>query len=644
MKSEQKVTKDTKFKGCGIGVEGCCPLIDFAGYVMKSTSSWFLLLAVCLTLPGRVFGGVAPENVAVVVNGDSAASKTIADEYVRLRGIPVGNLVSVTGLPDKEKMSVKDFRQRILGPVFQILAERGLLPQIDVIAYSAEIPTAIDVGGDVGEQPLPRVLTPVASINGLTFLHQAVMAKDLRYLALNSNLYARRVVAKSTDTPWTSDELRQYGEALAIFQEQTQATQRRKGGDTPTDEEKVMLTARLKEVVAVFEALQKNHPQSAELHYNHACGLAQLGQADAALLALKEAVKSGWWDAQQAVRDDDLKSLRDRDDFKALLGEMRAADFDMQPAVGFRSSVGWLPHGMPTADENAPRYMLSTVLACTTGRGNSVEEALAHLRRSATADGSRPTGTVYFERNGDVRSTTREWGFRNAARMLESLGVKAVIEDGVLPQQKSDVAGAVIGIADFDWAKSGSTILPGAIVEHLTSFGGVLTAGAGQTPLTEFLKQGAAGSSGTVTEPYAIQAKFPTPFIHVQYASGCTLAESFYQSVTGPYQLLIVGDPLAQPWRRQFTLSVEGLTADKPLGGEVTLGPKCESADGIAAVEWEVYVDGLRVMTAKSSETLHWDTRRHTDGEHSVTVVARGNDRVQTIARDNRTVKIQNGK
>ena len=31
--------------------------------------------------------------------------------------------------------------------------------------------------------------------------------------------------------------------------------------------------------------------------------------------------------------------------------------------------------------------------------------------------------------------------------------------------------------------------------------------------------------------PYAIQAKFPTPFIHVYYASGHTAVEAFYQSV-----------------------------------------------------------------------------------------------------------------
>jgi uncharacterized protein (TIGR03790 family) len=612
---------------------------------MKLRAAWCATVTVLIlfhAMASHLLAGVAPENVAIVVNGDSEASQLIADEYARLRGVPAGNVISITGLPDKERLSVEDFRQRVLGPVLKRLAERGLTPQIDVIAYSVEIPTAIDITGDLGERKLPRIFKPIASINGLTFLHQAVMAKDVRYLDLNVNFYARRVVAETTDTPWTAEEQRRYAEVLLKLQQYVQIKQQQKEGDSPTDEVKEKIASLLKEVVAVFEELQKAHPRSSELHYNRACGLAQLDQADAAMTALKEAVKSGWWDHRHTARDDDLKILRGRDDFKAVLDEMKTIDFTVQPPAGFRASVGWLPNGAATPDERAPRYLLSTTLACTTGRGTSVDEALANLRRSAAADGTHPTGTIYFERNGDVRSTTREWAFRNAARKLESLGVNAVIEDGVLPQQKADVAGAVIGIADFDWPKSGSTILPGAIVEHLTSFGGVMTKSAGQTPLTEFLKQGAAGSSGTVTEPFAIQAKFPSPFIHVHYASGCTLAESFYQSVTGPYQLLIVGDPLAQPWRRRFTLSVEGLAKDNPLAGDVRLQPKTDSPDGISPTHFELYVDGRLIQSVSPADSLSWDTRKHPDGEHVLTVLARGNDAVQSIARARITVTLRN--
>ena len=44
-----------------------------------------------------------------------------------------------------------------------------------------------------------------------------------------------------------------------------------------------------------------------------------------------------------------------------------------------------------------------------------------------------------------------------------------------MPLNKPDVQGVMMGTASFDWKASGSTILPGAICEHFTSFGGVMT-------------------------------------------------------------------------------------------------------------------------------------------------------------------------
>ena len=60
----------------------------------------------------------------------------------------------------------------------------------------------------------------------------------------------------------------------------------------------------------------------------------------------------------------------------------------------------------------------------------------------------------------------------------------AEILEGTVPLNRDDVQGVVMGTATFDWKASGSTILPGAICDNFTSFGGAINAAHGQTPLS----------------------------------------------------------------------------------------------------------------------------------------------------------------
>ena len=83
------------------------------------------------------------------------------------------------------------------------------------------------------------------------------------------------------------------------------------------------------------------------------------------------------------------------------------------------------------------------------------------------------------------------------------------------------------------------------------------------------MRYGAAGSRGTVHEPYAQHPKFPNPLIHVFYADGCSLAEAFYRGIWGPYQLMGVGDGLARPFAR--FVDVEVKAPPMPWKGTVAL-------------------------------------------------------------------------
>jgi hypothetical protein len=291
------------------------------------------------------------------------------------------------------------------------------------------------------------------------------------------------------------------------------------------------------------------------------------------------------------------------------------------PTLAFGAALRFGPHG-DLVESGGASYLLSVMLGVTAGRGNTVPEVLDYLQRSAEADGMHPKGTIYFCQNGDIRSRIRQRAFPEAVKQLNALGVAAEILDGVLPPKKKDVQGAMIGAADFDWKASGSTILPGAICEHLTSFGGIMSAGAGQTPLSAFLRCGAAGASGTVVEPFAIQDKFPLAMIHVHYARGCTLAEAFYQSVFGPFQLLIVGDPLCRPWANIPAVAVEGVQPGAAVKGTLTLAATATVPGGGKVDRFELFVDGLRGPTAKPGEPLLLDTLKLGDGHHELRVVA----------------------
>lgn len=288
----------------------------------------------------------------------------------------------------------------------------------------------------------------------------------------------------------------------------------------------------------------------------------------------------------------------------------------------FPPGVAWDAQGEPTTGAGA-RYLMSTMLAYTSGRGNSRSEVQRYLDEAWRADGTYPAGKIYFLTNGDIRARTREPGFKAAKSLLESMGVAAEIVEGVLPKERSDIMGAMLGSVDYRFADSDSTVRAGAICENLTSFGGVLRDRGGQTALTECLRAGAAGSSGTVTEPFAIQAKFPHPLLHVHYARGSSLAEAFYQSVQGPYQLLVVGDPLCRPWATIPQVSVSGLpAAGQKVRGRLLLSPQATTVTGKGVERFELYVDGRLHSQAKAAAAIEVDTSEWPDGYHELRVVA----------------------
>ena len=158
--------------------------------------------------------------------------------------------------------------------------------------------------------------------------------------------------------------------------------------------------------------------------------------------------------------------------------------------------VVWLGTRRPIAGGRRPALLSLDGAGRHQRAGQFRERGDPLSHRSAKADGTHPSGTIYYMQNSDVRSTIRDAGFPAAVAALKKLGVRAVVESGTVPNRRPDVQGLMTGTREIHWSQSGSTILPGALCEHFTSFAGVMTEGTAQTPLSELLRYGAAGASG----------------------------------------------------------------------------------------------------------------------------------------------------
>ncbi len=302
---------------------------------------------------------------------------------------------------------------------------------------------------------------------------------------------------------------------------------------------------------------------------------------------------------------------------------------------------------IPFDNTHAQNHLLCCFLGRITDQFAS-ENCMNYLRRSISADGTFPKGTVYFVANNDIRTQVRQHEFWRSVENIEYLSSQnkritvaaEIINCGCLPVGKKDIVGLTTGCKQFDWAKSGCAAIPGAICENLTSYGGMLYKNHNQTSMLNFLDDGAAGTSGTPTEPYAIAEKFPSCELYRQYISGLTLIESYYRTVRWPYQLVIVGDPLCCPWKEKKTVVLPNQKQGKTMAikritpapieelymGQTVLFELSNAPAEIASVQ---LISGNRILNEAviqndSPVTLELETLKLGVGQ--VIVIARFND------------------
>ena len=176
------------------------------------------------------------------------------------------------------------------------------------------------------------------------------------------------------------------------------------------------------------------------------------------------------------------------------------------------------------------------------------EKAKALIDRGTGADGTAPQGTAYLVVSGDAARDVRAAEYR-LLDPAASRGIKIELVEGGPVHDRADVLFYFVGAAAVSRITS-NRFLPGAIADHLTSYGGRLT-DSRQMSAVRWLEAGATGSYGTTSEPCNILGKFPyIPVLVSHYLAGETLIEAYWKSVAMPGQGLFIGEPLAAPFRR----------------------------------------------------------------------------------------------
>jgi uncharacterized protein (TIGR03790 family) len=179
---------------------------------------------------------------------------------------------------------------------------------------------------------------------------------------------------------------------------------------------------------------------------------------------------------------------------------------------------------------------------------DSVEGAKALIARGVASGFRVPTAGAYFLATSERARNSRAAFFPRS---------------GALPQRKLTIhterADSIEGTRDIILYQTGMArvdkldtlqFLPGALADHLTSFGGDLY-GTVQMSSLRWLEAGATASYGTVSEPCNYWQKFPHPAVLLRhYLEGDSALEAYWKSVAWPGQGLFIGEPLAAPYRK----------------------------------------------------------------------------------------------
>ena len=426
--------------------------------MFKTISKLLVGLGLVLSSYSLALAGGSADNVLLVVNANKEDSKTIANHYIHLRNIPASHVLYVDWTHEDQSgygtCLYSEFNP-LLKTITDTIVERKLEMQTDYIVYSSDFPWQILMKGQKWEKP------------GVPIQEYA-----------------------TADDHWNS------------LNEETQASfvEFFGGGDLATAKA-VVFTKHQEDVAKSKLPVEVNFDMS-NSDYGSITGLTYLYDT--------------FQNKNPAFRNTNINWYVPGSESLGNRGLSAAYYFDRwyyNPieinTYGFRHNQAWNKPSDVTNDyPETQKYFLSVMLGVTVGpkndqRGNTVDEVISYLTRSAGADATHPTGKFYFVKivsdppghTATVRSRLRHLLYTGAdSNPSRKYAVERLIDLGVGAQEniiaynkttnrmpeENDILGITLGTK---WGVEdgidlttldNSTLLPGAIVDNMTSYGGVI--------------------------------------------------------------------------------------------------------------------------------------------------------------------------
>lgn len=243
---------------------------------------------------------------------------------------------------------------------------------------------------------------------------------------------------------------------------------------------------------------------------------------------------------------------------------------------------------------SAPTF--TNALLTTMITASNLADAKLTVDQGVAGDSTFPTQPVMLAKSTDRLRNIRYLQFDNAEFESRLLGLNKLVRTNCSnPAELGYIGGYQNGMGGFQLGET--RFVPGAVADDLTSFGGRLFVPNDQTTLLAFLCAGASGSYGTVVEPCAHKEKFPSPMVFFYQARGFSLAEAYYQSVSHPYQGLMVGEPLTSPFSMPVSGDWLGLTEGTTIQGNANLSLSFISDQNRPIQQVDLFVDGMFYRT-----------------------------------------------